>query len=202
MLKRLREQKTPNMQKNSGCLPFFLIIIVAISLVIFSQNNFKKDFDYFMRGEANIFKVISDFKASYSENMTYPDFIMPLGGNVTSPFGERINPITNIKEIHTGIDIDINNGTDVIAAETGKVIKVASDARFGNYIIIEHNKAFKTCYAHLDEVLKQEGSEAAKGEKIGVAGSTGVVTGKHLHFEIRKNEERVNPKIYIKNENN
>lgn len=202
MLKRMKERKAPNMQKSSGCLPIFLIIVVVISLVAFSQNNFKKDFDYFMRGESNIFKLFADLKNSYTENMTYPDFTMPLGGNVTSAFGERISPISNVKEIHTGIDIDINNGTDIVAAETGKVVKVAVDERFGNYIIIEHNKAFSTCYAHLAEISKVEGDQVSKGEKIGVAGDTGVVTGKHLHFEIRKNGERVNPKIYIKNESN
>lgn len=202
MLKRIKERKTQNMHKNSGCLPFFLITIVVISLLGFSQKNFKKDFDYFMRGESNIFKLWSDLKNSYIENMTYPDFILPLSGTVTSAFGDRTNPITNLKEHHTGIDIDINNGTDVIAAEGGKVIKVSFDERFGNYIIIEHNKAFKTCYAHLAEITKEEGMQVLKGEKIGVAGDTGVVTGKHLHFEIRKNDERVNPKIYIENEIN
>ena len=202
MLKRTKERKPPNMQKSSGCLPIFLIIVVVIFLVAFSQNNFKKDFDYFMRGESNIFKLFQDVKTSYAENMTYPDFVMPLGGNVTSAFGERISPINNVKEIHTGIDIDVNNGTDVVAAETGKVIKVGTDERFGNYIIIEHNKVFATCYAHLETALKAEGDQVSKGEKIGVAGETGVVTGKHLHFEIRKNGERVNPKIYLKNESN
>ena len=197
-MKRTREQTEQMKSGGSGCLVFFLITITVVIILAFSGGSIKKDLSYLMKGDADLIGFMEDIKKSYSKNMTYPDFVTPLFGNITSPFGERIHPITNVREMHTGIDIDINAGTDVLSASDGTVKKVGVDERFGNYIIIEHNDTFKTCYAHLSEALKNEGDKVSKGEMIGIAGETGLTTGKHLHFEIRKGEERVNPQTYIK----
>jgi len=197
-MKRTREHTTQKASGGSGCLIFFLLIITVVTILAFSGGSIKKNLGYLLKGDADVFKFVADIKKSYSENMTYPDLGIPLGGNITSQFGERINPITNTKEVHTGIDIDVNAGTDVLSAGNGTVKKVGVDERFGNYIIIEHNSVFSTCYSHLEEVLKAEGAAVFKGEKIGVAGESGISAGKHLHFEVRKSENRVNPQIFIK----
>jgi len=197
-MKRIKEQTTQKAAGGSGCLIFFLLIITLISIALFAGGGIKKDLSYLLKGDANVFGFFEDIKKSYAENMTYPDFSAPLSGNITSPFGERINSITNIRENHTGIDIDVNAGTDVLSADSGRVKRIGEDERFGNYIIIEHNPVFSTCYAHLSETVKSEGDMVSKGEKIGVAGDTGITTGPHLHFEIRKGEDRVNPQAYIK----
>ena len=186
-----------NKSGKMGCFPFLLVICVITVLIFLGKNSFKKDFNYLIRGEAGIKNFILEVKEAYEKNMTYPNFIMPLEGNITSPFGMRIHPITNTEEMHTGIDIDVNNGTDIKASENGEIIKQATDERFGNYIIIKHKGSFTTCYAHLDSFKKSEGEYVEKGESIGIAGATGQVTGPHLHFEIRKGEERVNPINYI-----
>lgn len=161
------------------------------------QPIWKKNIDYFMRGEADIGQFVADVKTSYQKNLTYPDFIFPLEGTITSPFGERINPITNQKEEHTGMDIDVNAGSEVKAASDGTVAKVGVDERFGNYILISHNEVFTTCYAHLESAGKQEGETVKQGDIIGIAGSTGNSTGPHLHFEIRKGEKRMNPAPFL-----
>lgn len=184
----------------AGCLPFFVVVIVITAILFMGKSAFKKDFNYFIRGEADIKGFFSDIKNSYLENMTYPDFIMPLSGNITSPFGNRIHPITNTQEKHTGIDIDINAGYDVKASSDGEIIKQATDERLGNYIIIKHKGSYFTCYAHLDSFKSAEGEYVKSGDIIGVAGSSGQVTGPHLHFEIRKGEERVDPLKYITEE--
>lgn len=150
-----------------------------------------------MRGEADIGQFMADVTASYQKNLTYPDFMYPLGGTITSAFGERLNPITNQPEQHTGIDIDVNLGTDVKAAADGTISKVGVDERFGNYILISHNEMFTTCYAHLEQTAKQEGDSVRQGDSIGIAGSTGNSTGPHLHFEIRKGEKRMNPVAFL-----
>ena len=196
-----REQKKKNETKNQiGCFPFILVVAVVAMLVFIGKNSVKKDFNYLMRGEADIKGFLGEVKEAYEKNMTYPDFIIPLFGNITSPFGNRIHPIRNHEELHTGIDIDVNNGTDVKASESGEIIKQSVDERFGNYIIIKHKGSFFTCYAHLESFLKNEGDFVQKGESIGVAGGTGEVTGPHLHFEIRKGEERVDPAKYLSDE--
>lgn len=150
-----------------------------------------------MRGEADIGQFLKDVTASYQKNLTYPDFIYPLDGTITSPFGERMNPITNQPEEHTGIDIDVNQGTNVKAAADGTILKVGVDERFGNYIIISHNEVFTTCYAHLEQASRQEGEAVLQGDMIGIAGQTGNSTGPHLHFEIRKEEKRMNPVPFL-----
>ena len=196
-----REQKKKSDTKNQiGCFPFILVAVVVAMLVFMGKNSVKKDFNYLMRGEADIKGFILETKEAYEKNMTYPDFMLPLQGNITSPFGHRIHPITQKEELHTGIDIDINAGTDVKASESGEIIKQGEDERFGNYIIIKHKGSFQTCYAHLKSFIKNEGDYVNKGDSIGVAGETGATTGPHLHFEIRKGEERVNPNKYINEE--
>ena len=197
-MKRTRENTPQKAHGGGGCLTFLLLIITVTAILTFSGGGIKKDFAYLMKGDANVFKFFDDIKKSYSENMTYPDFGIPLSGNITSAFGERIHPITNTREMHTGVDIDINAGTDVLSAGNGIVKKTGTDERFGNYLIIEHNTSFSTCYAHLEEILKEEGDTVSKGDKIGIAGETGLATGKHLHFEVRKGEDRVNPQTFIK----
>ena len=193
-----REQNKKKETKNSpGCFPFILVILVIGVFIVIGKNSVKKDFNYWVRGEADIKGFITEVKEAYEKNMTYPDFIMPLSGNITSPYGKRMHPIRNTEEIHTGIDIDVNNRTDVKASESGEIIKQGTDERFGNYIIIKHKGSFQTCYAHLESFLKNEGEYVSKGDSIGVAGETGMVTGKHLHFEIRKGEERVDPQKYL-----
>lgn len=192
-----RTQKTEPPRKAGGCLPFLLLTATICILIAMGQNSFKKNLDYFMRGEADIRQFFSDIRASYEKNLTYPDFSYPLGGNITSPFGERLNPLTNQPEIHTGIDIDLNAGNEVKAAADGSILKSGNDERFGNYILLKHNEVFTTCYAHLEEAFKREGESVKKGETIGIAGDTGNTTGKHLHFEIRKLEERMNPLPFL-----
>lgn len=180
-----------------GCFPFLLAAFAVCIFVFMGKNGVKKDFNYLVRGEADIKKFFYEIKEAYEENMTYPDFSKPLSGSVTSPFGKRLHPIKGTEEMHTGIDIDIDNGADVKASADGEVVKRGADESYGDYIIIKHKGGFSTSYAHLDEIIRNEGEYVKKGESIGVAGSTGLVTGPHLHFEIRKGEERVDPMKYL-----
>lgn len=196
-MKRNKQTKTELPRRRSGCLPFLVLTVALCVILAMGQPIFQKNLDYFMRGEADIGQFVADVKNSYQKNLTYPDFSLPLEGTVTSPFGERINPITNQQEIHTGMDIDVNAGSEVKAAASGTISKVGTDERFGNYILISHNEVFATCYAHLDSVAKQEGEAVNQGDIIGIAGATGNVTGPHLHFEIRKGDERMNPLPFL-----
>lgn len=183
---------------STGCLPLIILILMIIVILLVSYRNIKRDFFNIINGAADVQGFFSDIEESYIKNITSPDFIMPLNGNITSPYGERLNPFDNTtKEKHTGIDIDTNITTDVSASADGKVEKTGFDERFGNYIIIRHNKIYSTCYAHLEKPLVKTGDVVKSGEIIAIAGETGNATGKHLHFEIRKEEERVDPLKYL-----
>lgn len=184
--------------KGGGCLTFILLITVIAGILIFSLQKTKQGFFNVLNHTADVGAFVDDVKVSYEKNITSPNFSSPLDGNITSPFGERINPNDNTtKEKHTGIDIDTNLSFNVVASADGKVEKIGFDERFGNYIIIRHNETYSTCYAHLETIKAEENDDIKKGNLIGIAGDSGNATGKHLHFEIRKDDERVDPQKYI-----
>lgn len=118
-------------------------------------------------------------------------FLRPTSGYISSPFGYRSSGF------HGGIDIANSYGTQVYAADGGKVIEVGYDGSYGNKIVIDHGNGFKTLYAHMSGFTTHVGSIVSKGDLIGYTGSTGNSTGNHLHFEIRVNGSRVNPADYV-----
>lgn len=112
---------------------------------------------------------------------------------ITSQFGKRKDPISGNDDIHTGIDISANLGSDVTAAWPGEVSEIGYDKIYGNYIVLQHSKEFFTKYCHLSKVSVNENSFIKAEEKIGEAGSTGRSTGNHIHFEVIVNSERIDP---------
>lgn len=114
------------------------------------------------------------------------------GGVMTSGYGERWNAF------HKGIDIAGNIGDTVSAAIDGKVIYAQyNDGGYGNLIILEHADNMLTYYAHLSHIGAEVGEQVTKGDKIGEVGNTGFSTGPHLHFELRVNNNPVDPSKYI-----
>ena len=113
-------------------------------------------------------------------------------GNITSPFGERVNPILEKEEFHVGVDIKAPKGQRVGALYPGKCEKVGLNKFDGNYCILSHGN-FKTKYCHLDQVLISEGNCIRSGEAVGRVGRTGLATGNHLHVEIVKDGKYINP---------
>ena len=106
------------------------------------------------------------------------------GGNITSGFGKRINPISKRQEVHTGIDIAAAEGSNIYAAWPGRVAEIGTDEIYGNYIVIKHSNSLLTRYCHLSEISVKMGDRVEARMKIGEAGSTGQSTGSHLHFEV------------------
>jgi murein DD-endopeptidase MepM/ murein hydrolase activator NlpD len=118
---------------------------------------------------------------------------------IGSGFGMRKDPIDSTMKMHKGIDISAPTGTKVYASGTGIIDKISSsDDGYGNCIVIDHGYGFKSRYAHLSGFNVKEGDEVKKGDFIGLVGSTGRSTGPHLHYEIEKEGEKVDPKKYIK----
>ena len=114
------------------------------------------------------------------------------GGFTTSDYGARW------ESFHKGIDIAGNIGDDVMAAIDGEVTySQYNDGGYGNLIIIKHEDEMITYYAHLSDIYATVGDIVKKGDIIGALGNTGFSTGPHLHFELRVNEEPVNPAEYL-----
>lgn len=117
---------------------------------------------------------------------------------VTSPFGNRMHPILKKYKMHTGIDIGAKSGTDILAANSGKVIASAYNAGgYGYYVMIDHGGGIVTLYAHSSKLLVSKGDVVTRGQVIAKVGSTGMSTGAHLHFEVRINGNYVNPLEYV-----
>lgn len=114
-------------------------------------------------------------------------------GVITSPFGMRMDPFTHQESFHSGIDIGAPYGTEVFAARGGYVAKIGDDREYGNYILLQHQGGYQTLYGHLSAVLVQLNQQVASGMIIGKVGSTGMSTGPHLHFEIRRNGRPEDP---------
>jgi len=99
---------------------------------------------------------------------------------------------------HRAIDIAAAKGTRIVAADSGYVVTVQySDTGYGRMVVVNHQNGYKTLYAHMSVINVELGQSVAKGELIGLCGSTGNSTGPHLHFEIMRQDVRLNPFIYL-----
>jgi murein DD-endopeptidase MepM/ murein hydrolase activator NlpD len=105
--------------------------------------------------------------------------------------------LTKKKRFHQGVDLRAAQGTPVLAAGAGKVLEAGPKGAYGNCIIIVHDEIYQTLYAHLESVDVKAGDYLTAGQIIGTVGSTGVSTGPHLHYEVIKNGEKVNPADYL-----
>lgn len=114
-----------------------------------------------------------------------------VGGTITSKYGPRWG------RTHAGIDISGVKDRTIKAADNGKVTTAGWHNGYGNYVIINHDNGYRTLYAHLSSISVKKNQVVAKGEKLGVMGTTGNSTGIHLHFEVIKNGKSVNPLNYV-----
>ena len=118
----------------------------------------------------------------------------PLYGWITRSFKVDVE---NEIERHTGIDFAVKRGTSVAATASGAVIFAGWDKIMGNLVIINHDDNFQTLYGHNDKLLVEKGQEVLKGDIIAFSGNTGRSSAPHLHYEIRKNGEPVDPAPYL-----
>ena len=116
---------------------------------------------------------------------------------ITSYYGMRYHPILKKNRMHTGLDINAANGTSIIAANKGTVLAAGWQGDYGNAVIIDHGGGITTLYAHSSKVLVSKGDTVEAGDTIAKVGSTGLSTGPHLHFEVRKDGELTDPLDYV-----
>lgn len=116
---------------------------------------------------------------------------------VTSSFGYRSDPLTGNISFHSGIDIGGSTGDPVYAAANGTVIAADYSPSRGNYIIVRHLNGLETWYMHLSKIEVEINQKVTKSKRIGKVGSTGRSTGAHLHFEVVKNGDAINPLPYM-----
>lgn len=142
------------------------------------------------------FLLIADSLGMSVEELSDYPVIFPIKKptRISSGFGMRRHPITKRRQFHTGIDIPQVKGTPVYSTGNGIVSRIGYSSGYGNFIEITHAGGFRSFYAHLSKKLVSIGDSVRITQQIACVGNTGISTGSHLHYEVRKGSCYMNPK--------
>jgi len=124
-------------------------------------------------------------------------FVWPLRGRLTDRLGWRIHPVTRKRDYHKGVDVAAPTGEKIVATATGKVLYAGASRGYGNLVILQHSGGYTSRYAHCSSLSVKTGETVLQGQIVGRVGATGLATGPHLHFEIRKKGKIVNPEDFL-----
>lgn len=168
-----------------------LIINTARKLDILSKQVFvqAKSYDEVVKMAMSREKMIASMPS-----------IMPVSNKdlkrTASGWGMRMHPIYKILRFHYGMDFTASVGTDVFSTGNGVVKSADKEVGYGNCVVIDHGFGYETYYAHLSRIKVKVGQKVNRGDVIGLVGSTGTSTAPHLHYEVSKNGQKVNPQNY------
>lgn len=147
-------------------------------------------------GKQSLFFIAGkSFNSSERSFLNGTIFMKPVKGLVSSKYGLRLDPFSRKHQFHKGIDIACQNGTPVVSAASGKIFFTGQMQGYGNLIIIEHENGYRSYYGHLKSFSVKSGEIVNKGQLIALSGDTGIVTGPHLHFEVRRKGQPQNPRM-------
>ncbi len=119
---------------------------------------------------------------------------------LASGFGTRFHPILKVNKMHKGLDFAASTGTPIYATGDGTVKVAEFNSGYGNVVVLKHGNGYESLYAHMSRAKVRNGQKVKRGDVIGYVGSTGLSTGAHLHYEIHKNGEPVDPIMYFYND--
>ena len=119
---------------------------------------------------------------------------------LASGYGTRFHPILKVNKMHKGLDFAASTGTPIYATGDGSVKVSEFNSGYGNMVVLKHGNGYESLYAHMSRAKVRSGQKVKRGDVIGYVGSTGLSTGAHLHYEIHKNGETVDPVMYFYND--
>ena len=119
---------------------------------------------------------------------------------LASGYGSRFHPILKVNKMHKGLDFAASTGTPIYATGDGSVKVSEFNSGYGNMVVLKHGNGYESLYAHMSRAKVRNGQKVKRGDVIGYVGSTGLSTGAHLHYEIHKNGEPVDPIMYFYND--
>jgi murein DD-endopeptidase MepM/ murein hydrolase activator NlpD len=174
-----------------------LFFISLLYLPASGQANKKSEIEKYTKHiySAKKFRQIADsLQLSIDELSDYP-VIFPVRKpqRISSGFGMRLHPIYRRRKFHTGIDVPKVKGTSVYATGNGVVVCKGYSSEYGNFIEIQHAGDFRSFYAHLSKTMVNTGDSVSITQQIACVGNTGIATGYHLHYEVRKGKRFLNP---------
>lgn len=153
------------------------------------------------------FERINKLSNTRSKKLAHVPAIQPIHNRnlirTASGFGMRLHPVYNVMKMHSGIDFTAKIGTDINSTGDGIVESVKrSRTGYGKHVVINHGFGYKTLYAHLSEFKIKKGQKVKRGDIIGKVGNTGTSTGPHLHYEIIRNNKKIDPAHFFFNDLN
>ncbi|MBO6213167.1 MULTISPECIES: M23 family metallopeptidase [Algoriella] len=119
---------------------------------------------------------------------------------LASGYGSRFHPILKVNKMHKGLDFAASTGTPIYATGDGAVKVSEFNSGYGNMVVLKHGNGYESLYAHMSRAKVRSGQKVKRGDVIGYVGTTGLSTGAHLHYEIHKNGEPVDPIMYFYND--
>jgi len=148
--------------------------------------------------QSKSFDEVHDMAVRKEEMLASIPAIQPVSNKdlkrMASGYGMRVHPIYKRRKMHSGMDFSAVKGTEIYATGQGKVVHVEKSRRgYGNHVIIDHGYGYKTLYAHMSKFNVRRGQEVKRGQVIGFVGNTGTSVAPHLHYEVIKNGQKVNP---------
>ncbi len=147
--------------------------------------------------QSKSYDQLAELAARKNEMLASIPAIQPVSNRdlrrMASGFGYRIHPIYKTRKLHTGMDFSAPVGTDIYATGNGKVVEATYDRGYGYHVIIDHGFGYKTLYGHMSKIQVKPGQVIKRGEVIGLVGNTGTSTAPHLHYEVIKNGNKINP---------
>lgn len=172
-----------------------------VNSIISSLNNISSRIKAQQASYVEIDKLVDNKEAM----LAHTPAIQPVSNKdltrVASGFGYRIDPIYKTTKMHAGIDFTAPQGTPVYATADGRVTTAGNTGNgYGNHVIINHGYGYETLYGHMVRVKARNGQQVKRGEVVGWVGSTGKSTGPHLHYEVHKNNTKIDPVYFFYND--
>jgi len=199
LLKVMRKTAEVSDKNDNPLTNYNTMIDMELSKVLAERGFGLKE--YILKALSNKDEVYKRYEKSVEKMTGVKDnnIKLPVFGNITSGFGIRKHPLFGGYHFHKGIDIAVPEGTDIYPIKGGKVVYSSFDKGYGYNVIIEHEDGLKTRYAHNMVNLVKVGDVVDKNMVIGKVGRTGLTTGPHLHFEVLKDDEPIDPGIVLAN---
>jgi murein DD-endopeptidase MepM/ murein hydrolase activator NlpD len=155
--------------------------------------------------QSKSFDEVIDLAKNKSNMLASIPAIQPVANKdlkrMASGYGYRIHPIYKTRKMHYGMDFSAKTGTEIYSTGDGVVSKVKRSKRgYGNYVKINHGFGYETLYAHMSKYIVKKGQKIKRGEIIGFVGNSGISTAPHLHYEVRKDNKKINPVNFYYND--
>jgi murein DD-endopeptidase MepM/ murein hydrolase activator NlpD len=155
--------------------------------------------------QSKSFDEVIDLAKNKSNMLASIPAIQPVANKdlkrMASGYGYRIHPIYKTRKMHYGMDFSAKTGTEIYATGDGVISKVKKSKRgYGNYVKVNHGFGYETLYAHMSKYIVKKGQRVKRGEVIGYVGNSGISTAPHLHYEVRKDNKKINPMNFYYND--